>query len=249
MNSELINSEDYNWNINFNATYIDREILSLPLGLDLQTGGISGGTGSTIQVMREGYAPNSFFVYKQLYDSAGKPIEGAYADINGDGIVNSNDRYIKDNGAPDVTLGFQSNFNYKNFDLSFNLKASIGNYAYNNVNSSTAQYALLQDQSVLGNIPTSVLDYGFRTTSDVLSSDIYLENASFLKMENITLGYTFNPIFKKFKNNSIRIWAGVQNVFTVTNYSGLDPEIFSNGIDNLIFPRSRTFLLGANIKF
>jgi iron complex outermembrane receptor protein len=249
LNTDLLKSEDFNWNVNFNATYIDREIISLPLGLDLDTGGISGGTGATIQVMSEGHAPNSFYVYKQLYDTSGKPIEGAYADINGDGIVNASDRYIKDNGAPDVTLGFQSSFKYKNFDLAFNLRASIGNYAYNNVNSSLAQYSLLQDQSVLGNIPTSVLDYDFRNTADVLSSDIYLENASFLRMDNITFGYTINPLLKKFNTNSIRLWAGVQNVFTITNYSGLDPEISSNGIDNLIFPRSRTFLLGANIKF
>jgi iron complex outermembrane receptor protein len=249
LNTELLNSEDFNWNVNFNATYLDREITSLPLGRDQQVGGISGGTGSTIQIHREGFSPSSFYVYKQLYDTAGKPIEGAYADINGDGIVNASDRYIKDNGVPDVTLGFQSSFTYKNLDFAFNLRASIGNYAYNNVNSSTAQYSLLQDQSVLGNIPTTSLDYGFRNTADVISSDIYLENASFLKMDNITIGYTFNPLLKKFKSNSIRLWAGVQNVFTITNYSGLDPEIFNNGIDNLIFPRSRTFLLGVNVKF
>lgn len=249
LNSDVIKTDDIDWNLNFNATYIDREITSIPLGRDLNVGSIAGGTGATIQVQREGFAPNSFYVYKQLYDANGAPIEGAYADLNGDGIVNADDRYIKDNGLADVTLGFQSNFNYKNFDLSFNLRASIGNYAYNNVNSSTAQYALLQDQQVLGNIPTSVLDYNFRNTADVISSDIYLENASFLRMDNITFGYTINPLIKKFSGNSIRLWAGVQNVFTVTNYSGLDPEIFNNGIDNLNFPRSRTFLLGANIKF
>lgn len=249
LNTDIFKTEDFDWNLNFNATYLDREITSIPLGRDLNTGSIAGGTGATIQVHSEGHAPNSFYVFKQLYDTNGAPIEGAYADLNGDGIVNANDRYIKDNGLADVTLGFQSNINYKNFDLSFNLRASIGNYAYNNVNASTAQYALLQDQQVLGNLPTSVLDYNFRTTADVISSDIYLENASFLKMDNITFGYTINPLIKKFSGNSIRLWAGVQNVFTITEYSGLDPEIFNNGIDNLIFPRSRTFLLGANIKF
>lgn len=256
LNADLFKSENFSWNANFNATYLEREITSLPLGIDLETGGIAGGTGTNIQIMSEGHAPNSFYVYKQLYDTTGQPIEGAYADINGDGVFSADDRYIKENGLPDVTLGFQSSFNYKNIDLAFNLRASIGNYAYNNVDSSLAQYALLQDQSVLGNIPTAVLDHNFTTTSDVITSDIYLENASFLRMDNITIGYTFNPLLKKFKTNSIRLWAGVQNVFTVTNYSGLDPDIVSsnpgvpsNGIDNLTFPRSRTFLLGANIKF
>ncbi|WP_435416503.1 SusC/RagA family TonB-linked outer membrane protein [Polaribacter aestuariivivens] len=248
LNADVIKTEDIDWNINFNATYLDREIEKLALNQDITTGGIAGGTGNFIQLYSEGFAPNSFFVYKQLYDNAGQPIEGAYADLNGDGIINNDDRYLKENPQADVTLGFQSNFNYKNFDLAFNLRASIGNYNYNNVNSSLAQYDLLQDNAVLGNVPTSVLETNFQRTSDVILSDIYLENASFLRMDNITLGYTFDRPIKKFASNSIRLWAGMQNVFTVTNYSGLDPEVF-NGIDNTIYPRPRTFLVGANIKF
>jgi iron complex outermembrane receptor protein len=248
VNTDIIKKEDMNWNVNFNATYLDREIKELALNQDITTGGIAGGTGNFIQLFREGFAPNAFYVFKQLYDTAGKPIEGAYADLNGDGIINTQDRYLKGNPQADFTFGFQSNFNYKNFDLSFNLRASIGNYAYNNVDSGLAQYDLLQDNAVLGNIPTSVLNTNFRSTSDVIISDYYLENASFLRMDNITLGYTFDKPIKKFASNSIRIWAGMQNVFTVTNYSGLDPELF-NGIDNTIYPRPRTFLVGANIKF
>ena len=132
--------------------------------------------------------------------------------------------------------------------MAFNLRASLGNYVYNNINSAFAQYDLLQDNAVLGNIPTTVLNTNFNSTSDVIISDIYLENASFLRMDNITLGYTFDTPIKKFASNSIRLWAGMQNVFTITNYSGLDPEVF-NGIDNTIYPRPRTFLIGANIKF
>jgi len=248
LNADIISKEDMNWNVNFNATLLDREIKELALNQDVTTGGVAGGTGNTVQLLREGFAPNSFYVYKQLYDSAGSPIEGAYADLDGNGIINGEDRYLKEDPSADVTLGFQSSFNYKKFDLAFNMRASIGNYVYNNVNSSLGQYSLLQDQSVLGNIPTSVTNTNFQVTSDVILSDIYIENASFLKMDNITLGYTFDRPIKKFSKNSIRLWAGVQNVFTITNYSGLDPEVF-NGIDNLIFPRSRTFLLGANIKF
>ena len=248
VNADVIKKENMNWNLNFNATYLDREIKELALNQDVTTGGIAGGTGNFIQLFREGFAPNSFYVFKQLYDTAGKPIEGAYADLNGDGIINTQDRYLKGNPQADFTFGFQSNFNYKNFDLAFNLRASIGNYAYNNINSGLAQYDLLQDNAVLGNIPTSVLNTNFRSTSDVIISDYYLENASFLRMDNITFGYTFNKPIKKFASNSIRIWAGMQNVFTITNYSGLEPELF-NGIDNTNFPRPRTFLVGANIKF
>lgn len=249
LNADVIKTEDVNWSFNFNATYLDREIKELALGQDITTGGIAGGTGNFIQLYREGFAPNSFYVFKQLYDTAGKPIEGAYADLNGDGIINTQDRYLKGNPQADFTFGFQSNFNYKNFDLAFNLRASLGNYLYNNVNSGLAQYDLLQDNAVLGNIPTSVLNTNFNSTSDVIISDIYLENASFLRMDNITLGYTFDKPIKKFASNSIRLWAGMQNVFTVTNYSGLDPELASNGIDNTNYPRPRTFLVGANIKF
>jgi TonB-linked SusC/RagA family outer membrane protein len=248
VNAEIIKNEELNWNVNFNVTYLDREIKELALNQDITTGGIAGGTGNFIQLYREGFAPNSFYVFKQLYDTAGQPIEGAYADLNGDGIINTQDKYLKGNPQADFTFGFQSSIAYKNFDLAFNLRASLGNYVYNNVNSSSAQYDLLLDNAVLGNIPTSVLNTDFKSTSDVIISDIYLENASFLRMDNITLGYTFDRPIKKFAANSIRLWAGMQNVFTITNYSGLDPEVF-NGIDNTIYPRPRTFLLGANIKF
>ncbi|MFY9242418.1 MAG: SusC/RagA family TonB-linked outer membrane protein [Polaribacter sp.] len=249
VNADVIKTEDVNWNINFNATYLDREIKELALGQDITTGGIAGGTGNFIQLFREGFAPNSFYVFKQLYDTSGNPIEGAYADLNGDGIINTQDRYLKEDPQADLSFGFQSSFNYKNFDLAFNLRANIGNYVYNNVNSGLAQYDLLQDNAVLGNIPTSVLNTNFNSTSDVIISDIYLENASFLRMDNITFGYTFDRPIKKFASNSIRLWAGMQNVFTITNYTGLDPELGSGGIDNTNYPRPRTFLVGANIKF
>ena len=248
INADVIKTEDFNWNFNFNATYLDREIKELALDQDITVGSIAGGTGNFIQLFSEGFAPNAFFMYKQLYDTNGNPIEGAYVDLNGDGILNQQDRYLKEDPQGNVTFGFQSNFNYKNFDLAFNLRASVGNYVYNNVNSSLAQYDLLQDNAVLGNIPTSVLETNFNSTSDVILSDIYLENASFLRMDNITLGYTFDRPIKKFASNSIRLWAGMQNVFILSDYTGLDPEVF-NGIDNNIYPRPRTFLIGANIKF
>lgn len=243
---DVIRKEDLNLSFNFNATILDREVTGLPNGQDILQGGISGGTGNTVQILQEGQTPNSFYVYKQLYDTQGNIIEGAYADLNGDNIVNGDDRYLKENPDSNVILGFQTNMSYKNFDFAFNLRANVGNYVYNNVNSSRAQYELLQDNSVLGNIPTSVLQTGFQRTSDVILSDAYVENASFLRMDNITLGYTFKNLSNVV--DSVRLWAGMQNVFLITEYSGLDPEVF-NGIDNIIFPRPRNILLGANIKF
>jgi iron complex outermembrane receptor protein len=248
LNASVIKSKDFNWNVNFNATKFERRLDELALGSDILTGGIGGGTGGTIQIHSQGYTPNSFYVFKQLYNTSGMPIQGAYADLNGDGIVNNNDRYIKYNADPDATFGFASNMNYKNFDFSFNLRASLGNHIYNNVNSVSAYYSLIQNNTVLGNIPTAVLNTNFiEAGRDGTQSDLYIENASFLRMDNITLGYSF-PKWLEGKA-SLRISAGVQNAFVITKYSGLDPEITNNGIDNTIYPRPRTLLFGANIKF
>ena len=240
------NSDHFSWNVNFNTTFIDTEIKTLALNQDQLVGGISGGTGNTAQIHRVGYTPYSYYVYKQVYNEQGRPIEGGYADLNGDNIINDNDRYIFQNGQPDVTMGFLSNMYYRGFDFSFNLRANLGQYNYNNINSSRAQLSLLENNAVVSNLPTSVLNTGFNNTEDVILSDHYIEEASFLKMDNISLGYTFENAWSD--NSSVRISAGVQNVFIITNYSGLDPEVFENGIDNTLYPRSRTFILGANIR-
>jgi len=244
--ADVVKTTDLNWNVNYNLNLNQTKIDELALGQDIEVGGIAGGTGSRIQLHREGFAPYSYYVFKQLYDTAGKPIEGAYADINQDGVSNLSDRYIYKKPNADITMGFQSSIDYKNFDLSFNLRASIGNYMYNNLNSERAQYNNLQAVTALSNIPVSVLESDFVATSNVLISDYFVENASFLKMDNINFGYTFNK-FKK-DLSSIHLFGGVQNVFTITNYSGLDPENYG-GIDYTIYPRARTFLMGANIKF
>ncbi|MBQ4821097.1 SusC/RagA family TonB-linked outer membrane protein [Aquimarina sp. MMG016] len=246
ISADIINTDDANWNLSYNTTFIDREIETLAFGQDILTGGISGGTGNNIQVQREGEAPNSFFTRAQIYDANGNPIEGAYADLNGDGVINANDRYISGNGTADITMGLQSNLNYKNFDFSFSLRASLGNEIYNNVASSNAQSGNVF-RTVLNNIPTSALETNFVNTPDVILSDFYVEDASFLRMDNITLGYTLRDVMKGV--SSLRLWGGVQNAFVITDYSGLDPEIANNGIDNTIFPRGRTLLFGINYKY
>jgi iron complex outermembrane receptor protein len=246
INAEIFRTKDFNWNVNFNATKFERRIDKLALKSDILLGGTGAGTGGTVQIFREGYTPYSFYVRKQLFDDAGKPIEGSYADLNGDGVLNDNDRYIYKNPDPDATFGFASNLNYKNFDFSFNLRANVGNSIYNAVNAGRAQYANLLN-GVVRNIPTQVTETNFITTSNVVLSDVYIENASFLKLDNVTLGYTF-PNWLEGKA-SLRLFAGVQNAFVITKYSGLDPEITNNGIDNTIYPRQRSVLFGANIKF
>ncbi|MEW7290542.1 SusC/RagA family TonB-linked outer membrane protein [Aquimarina sp. 2304DJ70-9] len=246
ISTDIIKKQDFNWNVSYNATFIDREIESLAFGQDILTTDIGGGTGNTIQIQRQGEAPFSFFTFAQIYDSAGRPIEGAYADLNGDGVLNNNDRYVSGKGTPDYIMGLQTSLNYKNFDFSFNMRANIGGEIYNNVASSNAQLGNVV-RTVFSNTPVSVLDTNFQSTSDVILSDFYVEDASFLRMDNITMGYTLRDIMKGV--SSLRIWAGVQNAFVITDYTGLDPEIQNNGVDNTIFPRGRTLLLGINYKY
>ncbi|NJB71952.1 iron complex outermembrane receptor protein [Saonia flava] len=244
---ESAENDGFNWVLNYNATYIETEIQELALDQDQLVGDIGGGVGNTIQINRVGYTPYSFYVYRQVYNAQGNPIEGAYADLNGDNIINNDDRYIFKNGAPDITMGLLSNMGYKSFDLTFSLRASLGNYVYNNVNSAGAQLNLIQNNSVLSNLPVTVTDTNFTNTPDVILSDYYMENASFLKVDNISLGYTFDDVLNS--RSTLRLFSSVQNVLTITNYSGLDPEVFDNGIDNTIYPRARTILLGANLRF
>ena len=249
LNTDILNTADgLNWNVNFNTTFIQTEIESLAQqNADQLVGGIGGGTGNTIQVHRVGHAPYAFFVYNQLYDENGDPIEGAYSDLNGDNIINSEDRYVFEQGAPIVTMGFLTNFSYKGFDASLNLRTALGNYIYNNVNSANAQYDRLQNQTVLGNLPRAVLESNFNTTETVILSDYWLENGSYLRLDNATVGYTLDNLLQD--KLSVRIYAGGQNLFVWTNYSGLDPEVFNNGIDNTIYPRPRTYYAGLNVRF
>ena len=247
LNAILFQKESFNWNVNFTASKFERRIKDLVNDTDILLGDNIAGTGTPGQIFSEGYAPYSFYVYKQLYDTAGKPIDGAFADINGDNIKNNSDKYIYHNPDPDATFGFASTMNYKHIDFSFNLRASIGNRIFNAVDASRAQWDSMENGGVLSNVPSSIVETGFQTTSNVVLSDIYIEDASFLKMDNISLGYTFTNWLND--KASLRVSTGVQNAFVITKYSGLDPEITNNGVDKTIYPRQRSILFGLNIKF
>jgi len=243
MGVEAIKNENFSWEFNLNATHYKSEITNLA-STSVLTGGISGGTGSTIQVHAEGYQPNAFYVYQQVYNQEGKPIEGVYVDRNGDGIINSGDLYQYKSPAPELLLGFSSRFTYKNWDLGFTMRASFGNYVYNNQASQFGNLSGIKANNYLQNIHTSYLDTQFDTPQ--FFSDYYVENGSFLRMDNINIGYNFPSFINE--NSKLRVFGSVQNAFLITNYSGLDPEVF-NGIDNNLYQRPRVYSIGLNFQF
>jgi TonB-linked SusC/RagA family outer membrane protein len=214
------------WTADITAAHNSNELLTInPFAggaQQIQTGGIAGGVGSTIQVLRPGEPVNSFLVYEQIYAN-GKPVEGSYVDQNNDGIINNDDLRPFNDPAPDWIFGHSSYLSYGKFDFGFTLRAYLGNYVYNNLHE-------------------SVLETGFTTAQ--YFSDHYVEDASFLRMDNLTVGYSFN-----LRGQTARVFGTVQNVFTITGYSGVDPTAGLNGIDNNIYPRSRTLTGGLTFRF
>ena len=246
VNYEVVKNDKFNWNVNVNATKYERRIDKIASGIPVFTGFTGAGTGGTSQILAEGYTPNSFYVYKQLYNADGNPIEGAFADLNGDDVISGEDRYIYKNPDPDLLLGFTSTMNYKNFDLAFNLRASFGNRILNTIKSTGSYYSQIQNGQ-LQNLSPNVYNTGFQNQNgENVLSDMFIENGSFLRMDYATLGYTFQNWLEG--KASLRLFTGVQNPFIITKYSGLDPEI-TGGIDATIYPRQRQVLFGANIKF
>jgi iron complex outermembrane receptor protein len=211
-------------------------------------GGIAGGVGSSIQIHSVGFPKSSFYVYQQVYDQAGKPIEGLFEDRNRDGIINLDDLYRFYSPDPDWFLGAYSNLNWNQWDASFTLRANLGNYMYNNRFSNTGvQRNIIDPLGFLANGSRNLLETGFTGNGDqYLLSDYYVENASFLRMDNISVGYNAGNLVSK--NSTLRLGFTVQNVFTITNYKGVDPEVF-NGIDMNFYPRPRNFVLSANLNF
>ena len=180
-----------------------------------------------------------------MYDEDGSPVEGLYVDLNNDDQSTVDDRYRYKKAAPDVFMGFSSLFSYKNFDFSFAGRINLGNYVYNNVYSNNGTYSgMYNSVGYLNNVTSSVLDSKF--SNPKYFSDYYMENGSFLRMDNMTFGYNLPEIIQGVSN--LRLYATVQNVFLITKYKGLDPEV-SNGIDNNIYPRPRNFLFGVSVEF
>ena len=244
-------SKDLNWNLSYNITYNKNEITKLTITDDpnyvgVIFGGIDGGTGNNIAIHRVGYPAGSFYVYEQVYNEEGRPLEGVYIDQNADGAINERDLIPYKNAAPDVYMGLSSQLSYKNWDFNFSLRANLGNYAYNNIQSNRESRNTTFDPSGwLKNRVNSALDTQFEAVQ--YQSSHYIQNASFLKMDNISLGYNFEEILNQ--NQSGRVYLTVQNPFVLSKYAGLDPEFTNNGIDNNIYPHPRVFILGVSLNF
>jgi iron complex outermembrane receptor protein len=244
-----ISQADFFWEIGFNATYNENKITRLtatddPNYLGVFTGDIEGGVGNQVQIHSVGEPSRSYFVYEQVYDEEGHPIEGVYVDRNDDGQITGDDRYHYKKATPDVFLGISSRLNYQNWDFSFAGRSNIGNYVYNNIASANGTYNLMYNPvGYLSNKHSNVLNTNFENAR--FFSDYYVQNASFFRMDHVTLGYRFNQLVQDL---NMRVYATVQNVFVITEYKGLDPEI-NEGIDEETYPRPTTFLLGLNINF
>lgn len=244
-----VKNENTTWEFSFNATHYNSKITKLidnadaSFNIPVTNPGIAGGVGNTIQAHYVGGQPYSYYVYQQVYDNSGKPLDGVFVDRNGDGVVNAKDMYFYKSTQPDVILGFNTKFTYNSWDFGLSARAIIGNYVYNNAASnSSLQSATTNDY--LQNIYSSAIDYKFATPR--LFSDLFIENASFLRLDNVNLGYNFKDIFSP--GSSLRVYGMAQNVFVITKYSGVDPEVF-NGIDNGYYQMPRIYSLGLNFQF
>ncbi|NCA84353.1 MAG: TonB-dependent receptor [Clostridia bacterium] len=246
-----VSTDDIFWEFGFNATYNKNEITKLTATDDpdytgVDVGNISGGVGNFIQKHAVGQSANTYFVFEQVYDPDGKPLEGIYVDRNGDGEITDADRYYYKDPAADFYFGINSSVQYKNWNFSFSGRANFGNYVYDNVSSENAVYQRLYrpEGPYLGNITTKVYETNF--VKPQYLSDFYIQDASFFRMDNISLSYFFPDVIPNLA--SLRLTATVTNAFTITQYDGIDPEI-SNGIDNRLYPRPRTYLLGLTLQF
>ena len=256
-----IQTKDWFWTMTYNFTYNKNEITDLNgvsengapvVNTNIKVG---DGSGAYLQANQVGYAMNSYYVYQQVYDKNGKPIENCVVDRNGDGKINESDKYLYKSPAAPVTMGFSSRLEYKNWDFGFSLRASIGNYVYNNVeqgmsNMNTGEW-FSNSLKYFSNRLKSTVERNWQTyeiTSKL--SDYYVKNASFLKCDNITLGYSFNNLFKSsgWHGLSGRAYATASNVFTITNYDGLDPEV-GDGYDNNLYPRPFSVVVGLSLNF
>ena len=243
LNVVPIEQKDLRWEIGFNIAYNKNKITRLTASDDpsypgVEDGGISGGVGNKIQIQKVGNPMNSFYVLQQVYDETGKPLEGIYVDRNHDGQITDDDRYVYYKPDPDVIIGLNTELSYKKWTLSAAFRSFLGNYVYNNVASNTEMKADMWTNNFICNRVSTAPYSNFQQAQ--YKSDYYVQNASFLKLDKITLAYNIAPW--------VRVNFTAQNVFTITKYDGVDPEV-ANGIDNNMYPRSRNFILGASFNF
>lgn len=244
-------SKDLNWNVSYNITYNQNRITKLTINDDpsyvgVRFGGIDGGTGNNIAIHSVGYPAGSFYVYEQVYNEDGRPIENAYVDQNADGVINEQDLIVYKNPAADVYMGLSSQLSYKNWDINFSMRANLGNYAYNNIQSNRESRNTTFDPS--GWLKNRVNSATFTNFDAVhYQSSHYIQNASFLKMDNVSVGYNFEQLFNQSQTG--RVYLTVQNPFVISGYDGLDPEFTNNGIDNNIYPHPRVFIMGVSLNF
>ncbi len=252
---KVLQNQDWFWALDYNVTYNNNMITELIGGDEdyyVTTGGISAGTGNTVQAHAVGHPASSFYVFEQVYDKNGIPIEGMVVDRNNDGVINENDKYFSHSPMAPVTMGLSSRLEYKRWDLGMSFRASLGNYVYNDMiagSSNVGTSEIWALSTFLSNRPKSVLAKNWQSYDWVLS-DYFLEDGSFLKCDNITLGYSFDGLFRDMQYEGIfgRVYGTVSNVFCLTRYSGIDPEVFG-GIDNNLYPRPITFILGLSLNF
>jgi TonB-dependent starch-binding outer membrane protein SusC len=248
-------NKDWKWDLGVNATINKNEVTKLSLTGDTSSyilvGGISGGVGNKVQVFRVGDPVYSYFVYHQVYDANGKPIEGLYVDTNNDGIINDADRYACHSANPTVTFGIFTTLKYKMWTLSAAGHAAFGNYVYNNISANRGVYANLyrSEGPYLSNVTSDVFDVNFENQQYL--SDYYVQRGDFFKLDYLTLAYDFSKLINK--DFKLGVSFTVNNVFTITKYKGLDPELYlgkdNYGIDNNMYPRTRAFVLGVNFTF
>jgi iron complex outermembrane receptor protein len=243
LNVVPIEKKDLRWEIGFNVAYNKNKITRLTASDDpsypgVETGGISGGVGNNIQIQKVGNPINSFYVFQQVYGEDGKPLEGVYVDRNHDGQITDDDRYVYYKPDADVNMGLNTEISYKKWTLSASLRSSLGNYVYNNIASNTEMKADMWTNNFICNRVATAPYSNFAQAQ--YKSDYYVQNASYLKLDKVTLAYNIAPW--------VRVNFTAQNIFTITNYKGVDPEV-GNGIDNNMYPRSRNFILGASFNF
>src|SRR5690606_2687790 len=247
------------WTTGLNLTYNQNRIISLNDSVPLYTGSIGLNQNLAIQhpggyPINEfyGFVTNGIFQNQKEVDAYATQVPGAdpnnrtspgdirFRDLNNDGVIDDNDRTFIGNPNPSLLVGLTNNFSYKGFDLSIFLQGIFGNKIYNAnriyqegmavaQNQTTAVLARWTGEGSSNNMPRAVFNDPNKNTR---VSDRFVENGSYLRVKNISLGYTFSSRLVQYaKMNSARIYISCQNLFTFTNYSGFDPEVPANGID------------------